>query len=111
MVGERPPPDSLQAGWWYSSHWGHGPGAHGPNNAIVLGGLRLVSNDGCGPLRGTFGPGQTGNPCDRFHLWSLHSGGANFAFADGSVRFLGYAAEPFIIALATRSGGEIVDLP
>jgi len=41
----------------------------------------------------------------------LHSGGANFAFADGSVRYLSYAAVNLIPALATRAGGETVDLP
>lgn len=46
-----------------------------------------------------------------FHFWSLHSGGANFAFADGSVRFLRYSAEPIMPALATRAGGEAVSLP
>jgi prepilin-type processing-associated H-X9-DG protein len=111
MVGERPPPDSLQAGWWYPGFSAHGQGARGPNNGIVLGGLRIIRNTGCGPVRGTFGPGQTGNPCDRFHLWSLHPGGANFLFADGTVRFMSYASEPLIIPLATRAGGEIVDLP
>jgi prepilin-type processing-associated H-X9-DG protein len=44
------------------------------------------------------------------HFWSLHSGGANFLFADGSVRFLSYAAEPILIALGTKSGHEVVPL-
>lgn len=37
--------------------------------------------------------------------------GANFAFADGSVRFLSYSANPIMPALATREGGEVVALP
>jgi prepilin-type processing-associated H-X9-DG protein len=45
------------------------------------------------------------------HFWSLHSGGANFAFADGSVRFLRYEAAAIMPALATRAGGEVVVLP
>ena len=48
--------------------------------------------------------------CSRFHFWSLHSGGANIAFADGSVRFLSYSADPIMPALATRAGGEVVSL-
>jgi prepilin-type processing-associated H-X9-DG protein len=41
-------------------------------------------------------------------MWSFHTGGANFALADGSVRFFGYAAGPtVIIPMSTRSGGEV----
>ena len=65
---------------------------------------------GCrGPIR--YGPGRLTNRCDVLHFWSLHSGGANFVFCDGSVRFLPYSAEPIMVALATRAGGETVALP
>jgi prepilin-type processing-associated H-X9-DG protein len=43
-------------------------------------------------------------------LWSLHPGGANFLFADASVRFLTYDAYPIIPALITVEGGEVVDM-
>jgi prepilin-type processing-associated H-X9-DG protein len=46
-----------------------------------------------------------------FHFWSPHSGGANYAFADGSVRFLSYSANPVLPALATRAGNEKVAVP
>ena len=111
MVSERPPPNSLQAGWWYPNWIGDGEGLRGPNNFIWLGSPVIVGNNECSIMRGTFGPGQMDNPCDRYHLWSLHTGGANFLFADGSVRFLPYSTEPMVISLATRAGGEIVDLP
>ena len=111
MVGERPPPASLQAGWWYPGLYGDGVNLRGPNNGLIVGGGVLFGNDPCRIVRGTFGPGRLDNPCDRFHLWSLHSGGANFLLVDGSVRYLSYSAEPVVVAMASRSGGEIVDLP
>ena len=49
--------------------------------------------------------------CDLFHFWRLHVGGAHFAFADGSVRFLSYSVNPLMPALASRAGGEAVTLP
>lgn len=55
-----------------------------------------------------YSPGRVNNNCDLFHFWSLHPGGANFAFADGSVRFLSYSAASVVPALATRAGGETV---
>lgn len=109
MVGERPPPDSFQAGWWYPRWW-YLPGLRGPNNYLVLGARNTGEDDGCPVLR-VFGPGRTDNPCDRHHLWALHPGGANFLFADASIHFLAYSAEPLIIPLATRNGGETVELP
>jgi prepilin-type N-terminal cleavage/methylation domain-containing protein/prepilin-type processing-associated H-X9-DG protein len=111
MVGERPPPDSLQAGWWYPIQFAYGEGFRGPNNGIILGGGSIYPGDPCVILKGTFGPGRASNPCDRYHLWSFHSGGANFLFADASARFLPYSAEPMMMALGSRSGGEFVDLP
>jgi prepilin-type processing-associated H-X9-DG protein len=66
---------------------------------------------GCPPGRSAYGPGQVSNQCDCLHFWSLHPGGANFAFADGSARFLAYSAGPVMPALSTRAGGEIVSIP
>jgi prepilin-type processing-associated H-X9-DG protein len=40
---------------------------------------------------------------------SLHPGGANFAFGDGSVRFLKQnIAMPVYCALGSRAGGEVI---
>jgi len=53
-----------------------------------------------------FSPGDIRNTCDNFHFWSLHYGGANFLFVDGSVRFLNYNIGKNLVQLATRAGGE-----
>jgi prepilin-type processing-associated H-X9-DG protein len=103
-VAERPPPDDFSAGVWYSAR----PlGGVGPDAVMDYWGPQIGGGCGGGP----FGPGRLDNPCDRAHLWSLHRGGANFAFVDGSVRYLPYTASPIVNALCTISGGEIVEFP
>jgi prepilin-type processing-associated H-X9-DG protein len=71
----------------------------------------LKSRDRSGPKRPNGSAGEITNQCDMFHFWSLHNGGANFAFADGSVLFLSYSAAPLMTALASRAGGEAVEVP
>jgi prepilin-type processing-associated H-X9-DG protein len=74
--------------------------------------LPIVSGSPCGPGNYPFvAASGVNDPCGKFHFWSLHSGGANFAFADGSVRFLRYSANDIMPALATRAGGEVVAVP
>jgi prepilin-type N-terminal cleavage/methylation domain-containing protein/prepilin-type processing-associated H-X9-DG protein len=52
-------------------------------------------------------PNYKGAGADDF--WSLHPGGCNFAFADGSVRFVKETINPHVFSfLSTRSGGEVV---
>ena len=42
-------------------------------------------------------------------FWSLHPGGCNFLFSDGSVRFIKESVNPKIFSfLSTRSGGEVI---
>ena len=110
LFGERPPSADLIYGWWY-----RGWGQQRDGSAEMVLGVRERNNTGsrypCPPGPYTFSPGRFDNPCDLFHFWSPHPGGAHFAFADGSVRFLAYAAEPIMAALATRAGGETVAIP
>ena len=62
----------------------------------------------CPPDANRYHRGRLNDMCDTLHFWSLHIGGANFLFADGSVHFLSYSADPILPALATRRGGEAV---
>jgi prepilin-type processing-associated H-X9-DG protein len=110
MIGERPPgPGGIYGGWY--ARWG--------DSRCVVGQLLPVGRDtwfptgniGCPPAVTAFRPGREDNPCDVNHYWSVHMGGANFAFADASVRLVRYSADPIIPALATRAGGEVVTLP
>jgi prepilin-type processing-associated H-X9-DG protein/prepilin-type N-terminal cleavage/methylation domain-containing protein len=110
-VGERPPPDTLQAGKWYTfvsplGVWGD---LYGPEGLLWVTGEVLAFGDPCRqPLK--FGPGRPGNPCDRHHFWSLHPGGANFLFADGAVRVLRYGAHDSVVAMTSLDGGEAINL-
>ncbi len=111
MVGERPPSADLWYGWWYAGY-----GQAGSGSADMLLGVRERNFGGpyvaaCPPGPYHFGPGRVTEQCDLFHFWSLHSGGAHFLFADGSVRFLRYEADGVLPALATRAGGEVGALP
>jgi prepilin-type N-terminal cleavage/methylation domain-containing protein/prepilin-type processing-associated H-X9-DG protein len=114
MAGERPPSASLIFGCWFAD-----AGTSNNGDGGVTLGVReineqisgLPATDQCprGPYN--FVPGTLDNECDLFHFWSFHSGGANFLFVDGSVHFLGYSADGILPALATRSGGERVEVP
>jgi prepilin-type processing-associated H-X9-DG protein len=111
VAGERPPPKSLQAGWWYPEFRGHGEGLRGPNNGLVLGQALDIFGDPCRIMGRAIGPGRVDNPCDRFHLWSLHAGGANVLFCDGAVRYFGFGVDQVLFSLASRDGGEVVEVP
>jgi prepilin-type N-terminal cleavage/methylation domain-containing protein/prepilin-type processing-associated H-X9-DG protein len=130
MVGER--------GGSNPTYYGAGSGGCGQNfppdgedgqrgsGDVVLGAREINTQaagrpelDGCPKGPYNFQPpglirdssGRYSSPCDQFHFWSQHSGGANFLFADGSVRFLGYGADAVLPALSTRANGEVVSVP
>jgi prepilin-type N-terminal cleavage/methylation domain-containing protein/prepilin-type processing-associated H-X9-DG protein len=99
MVGERPPDASTGWGWWM---WGIFDSALGVVSNCDIGGTTNCT------LPQTYGPGKLTQECDVLHYWSLHPGGSNWIFADGSVRPLAYSVAPLLPALATRAGGENV---
>lgn len=106
LVGERPPSEDLVYGWWFA---GSGSYPYFGATDVVLG-TNEVKNPGGSPAdRDLFRPGAIADPnnAHRWHFWSLHNGGSNFLFADGSVRFLTYdVGQDTMNALATRAGGE-----
>jgi prepilin-type N-terminal cleavage/methylation domain-containing protein/prepilin-type processing-associated H-X9-DG protein len=106
LVGERPASPDFQFGWWYA---GAGQSFTGSCD-MVLGvqeqNLSPTMTGACPPGAYRFAPGKFDNPCDMYHFWSPHPGGAQFLLADGSVRFLVYAAAPLMPALASRAGSE-----
>ena len=124
--GERPPVLRTQ-GDYYDWGWG----LHGnPNiDSIMWAGWRgttqsggaamdswsITSNtasDNVGPCPFPMyfqAPASPVRRCDGYHFWSYHSGGGNFALADGSVRFFQYSAGPTtIMQMSTRAMGEVV---
>ncbi|MCI0704053.1 MAG: DUF1559 domain-containing protein [Planctomycetia bacterium] len=110
LIGERPPSTDLRFGWWYAG-WGQNKDGECDGVLGVRTEPRLGTGIACEGMPELFQPGKFDNQCDMFHFWSPHTGGANFAFADGSVRFLKYSADDIMPALATRAGGEAVTLP
>ncbi len=111
FVGERPPSADGILGWWYAG-WGQGKDGSGD---MVLGvrehnvGSAWAGSGSC-PV-GIYDFRPPDGKCDAFHFWSHHPGGAHFLFGDNSVRFLKYSANPLMPALATRAGGEAVEIP
>lgn len=89
LVGERPPSNSQVYGWQWA---GAGDSPHFGATDVVLGVHERALTATAAP--DYFRKGTVIDPLDihRYHFWSLHPGGANWALADGSTRFLAYEA-------------------
>jgi prepilin-type N-terminal cleavage/methylation domain-containing protein len=127
LIGERPPNNDLQFGWAWCGFGDNGMG----QGDVVLGvherratpiGGGYAGSDPNSTYSDYFRKGSPNDPNDdhHYHFWSLHPGGAQWALADGSVRFIQYAADtqptppnvgtvpPSVIeAMSTRRGGEV----
>jgi len=115
LVGERPPGHTMDYGWAFGCT---GQGYTGSLdstlgvNEVNLHQTGVPEIDACPDGPYFFSAGRIDNPCDQFHYYSIHPGGANFLFADGSVRFLDYGIQNEVLrALASMNGGEVVELP
>lgn len=118
IIGERPPSSSLEYGWQWA---GSGDYPYFGASDVVLGVFERAGAPNAQP--DFFRKGAINDPNDlhRYHFWSLHPNGANWALTDGSVRFIAYTAagpqnltgQPYvptvIEAMSTRAAGETVD--
>ena len=100
MVGERPPSSDLYWGWWLYSDFDNLL-AH-PNKE-----RRLITSCNGAEI---FKSDKPTNPTAACHYWSMHSSGANWLLADGSVRFISYDQVLVTTQMASRNGGEVFSL-
>jgi prepilin-type N-terminal cleavage/methylation domain-containing protein/prepilin-type processing-associated H-X9-DG protein len=106
MVGERPPSKDMEYGWGYA-----GWGVSGNSDCDTLLGVNEFNDGvgGCATGPYVYQQGNLNNQCDQFHFWSLHTSGANFLLADGSVRYIPYGiSNATMQAASTRGGNDIL---
>jgi len=116
MIGERPPSCDLFWGWWsYSVGYDAVSGSANTTelSSFTIGGAGCSPQPpgpcGGGPYTYGGGPRNIINPCSMNQLWSPHSGGSFFAFADGGVRFVAFNVPASIVEdMSTYAGGELI---
>lgn len=126
MVGERPPSPQLDVGSWSRAS----NGFNDVSSQVFASGGRLTYPHESGwepgtvcPSDSVYGPGRPDNHCSFNSIWSMHSGGSNFLYADGHVSFLTYGVtrpspggelrtdgtvKSVLETMVSRAGGEIV---
>jgi len=109
MVGEPPPSNDLNYGWWFAGAGYDGSG----EGDVVLGvtAYRYTAALGCPSSKASFQSGKFTDNCDQAHFWSPHGTGGNFLMGDGSTRYISYSNNTLLPALATRAGNEVSNLP
>ncbi|MBY0513619.1 MAG: DUF1559 domain-containing protein [Gemmataceae bacterium] len=100
MIGERPPSSDLYWGWFTYSD---------SDNILAHPNRETYTVSGCSGNE-VFRQDLPTNPKAACHYWSMHSGGGNWLMADGSVRFVTYGQAAVITQMASRNGGEVVNL-
>jgi prepilin-type N-terminal cleavage/methylation domain-containing protein/prepilin-type processing-associated H-X9-DG protein len=107
-VGERPVHPVAQWGWIYATDFDTLMAV--PSNDDYYGLPTDGGSPDC-PRPSHYRTDTVGGRCAHSHYWSLHTGGANWALADGSVRFIPYSAADVVVMMASVNGGEVVSLP
>jgi prepilin-type N-terminal cleavage/methylation domain-containing protein/prepilin-type processing-associated H-X9-DG protein len=109
VVGERPPSYDSVYGWWFA---GSGDYPYFGATDVALGTNEIDRGYSGRYIRYVpeyYRPGSLNDPQDEhsWHFWSLHPGGSNFLFGDGSCRNIVYSVNlQTFTALGTRNGGE-----
>jgi prepilin-type N-terminal cleavage/methylation domain-containing protein/prepilin-type processing-associated H-X9-DG protein len=115
MIGERPPDHTTEYGWMWVA-WGYDGFGFGAGDCLLGVRERIPSMRTTPAL---YRAGRPNDPTDWNHYWSFHPGGGMWAMADGSVRFISYAAGAAVVTqvnginvtllevLASRAGGEV----
>lgn len=65
-----------------------------------------------GPTSYYINTGTPSNYCDHNRFWSHHIGGSQWAFADGSVKFISYGVNGYLITIiGTKAGHQFIEEP